>query len=99
MITVGLLVRLEAAEGKEEELAEFLSSALPIVETEPDTVAWFGVRLSTTSFAIFDVFPDEDGRRAHLAGALARALSEKAEDLLAVPPAVEHAQVLAAKLP
>lgn len=99
MVTTGLVVRLEAMAGKEDELAAFLSAALPLVEDEPDTVAWFAVRTGTSSFAIVDVFPDEAGRRAHLAGPVAAALAERAAELLSEPPTIEQADVLAAKLP
>ena len=99
MVTTGLLVRLEAKAGKEEELGAFLTGALPLVEDEPETVAWFAVRMGATSFAIFDVFPDEAGRRAHLEGAVAAALGSKAGELLSEPPAIENLDVLAEKLP
>ncbi len=99
MVTTGLIVRLEAKAGKEEEVASFLRGALPLVEDEPQTVAWFAVRVGASSFAIVDVFPDEEGRDAHLAGAVAAALMEKAGELLAEPPAIEQVDVLAAKLP
>ena len=99
MVTTGLVVRLEAMAGKEDELAVFLSAALPLVENEPETVAWFAVRTGTASFAIVDVFPDDAGRRAHLAGPVAAALAERAAELLTEPPTIEQADVLAAKLP
>jgi quinol monooxygenase YgiN len=99
MVTTGLVVRLEAKAGREDELAAFLSAALPLVEDEPDTVAWFAVRTGTSSFAIVDVFPDDAGRRAHLAGPVAAALAERAPELLTEPPTIEQADVLAAKLP
>jgi quinol monooxygenase YgiN len=68
-------------------------------EAEPATIAWFGVRLGPSTFAIFDAFPDEAGRQAHLAGKVAAALMAKAEDLLSQPPAIRKADVLASKLP
>jgi len=98
MVTKGLTVRLEARAGREEEVAAFLGGALPLVDAEPETVAWFALRIGETSFAIVDAFPDEDGRSAHLEGPLAAALFERAAELLASPPAVETADVLAAKL-
>jgi quinol monooxygenase YgiN len=52
-----------------------------------------------TSFAIFDVFEDDSGRQSHLTGKVAEALMEKAGDLLAQPPAIGQADVLAGKLP
>ena len=48
---------------------------------------------------IFDAFPDEAGRQAHLSGQVAAALMAKAPELLAKPPVIEKVDVLAAKLP
>jgi quinol monooxygenase YgiN len=61
-------------------------------------VVWFGIRLGPSTFAIFDAFPDEAARQAHLAGAVAAALKEKASDLFSQPPSIEKADVLASKL-
>ena len=99
MVTTGLFVRLEAKPGKEAEVAEFLRGGLPLVEAEPATTAWFGIRLGPSTFGIFDVFPDEAGRNAHLTGKVAAALMAKAPDLFAHPPVIEKADVLAARLP
>jgi quinol monooxygenase YgiN len=99
MVTVGLWVRLEARPGREDDLEAFLRSAAPLVAAEPETVAWFGVRLSATTFGIFDAFPDEAGRRAHLAGRVAAALGEHGPALLSTAPVLEQVDVLAAKLP
>lgn len=96
---VALFVRLEAKPGKEAEVAEFLRGALPLVDAEPATLAWFGVRLGPSTFAIFDAFPDEAGRKAHLNGRVAAALMAKSKELLAEPPSIQKADVLAAKLP
>ena len=98
MVEVGLIVQLEARAGKEDELSAFLRSALPLVEEEPTTVVWLGIQTGPSSFAIVDAFPDEEGRRAHLAGAVAAALAENAGALLARPPEIERVDVLAAKL-
>lgn len=99
MVTVGLLVVLEAKAGKADELARFLTGALPLVRAEPDTTAWFAARLGPTRFAIFDVFPDDAGRDAHLSGKVAAALMEHAPELLAQTPRIEKAEILADKLP
>lgn len=99
MIKVGLLVRLEAKPGKEAQVEKFLRAGLPMVQEEPGTVAWFGIRLGPTTFGIFDVFPDEAGRQAHLSGRVAAALMSKAPELFATPPLIEKLDVLAAKLP
>jgi quinol monooxygenase YgiN len=99
MVNVALFVRLEAKPGKEAEVEDFLRSGLPIVTEEPATVAWFGMRLGPSTFGIFDAFPDEAGRQAHLNGRVAAALMAKASELLAQPPLIEMVDVLAAKLP
>ncbi len=99
MVNVGLLATLNAKPGKEQELADFLSSALPLAENEPDTTAWFAIKLDDSTFGIFDVFPDDDGRQTHLNGPIAAALMEKADELLASPPDIKPLDVLAAKLP
>lgn len=100
MVTTGLMVRLEARAGREEEVASFLVDALPLVEDEPETIAWFAIRVGDSVFAIVDVFPDEAGRRAHLEGAVAAALGgATAGELLAETPTIEPVDVLASKLP
>jgi len=99
MVKLALLVRLEARAGKEAEVESFLRSGLPIVQEEPATIAWFGIRLGPTTFGIFDAFPDEAGRQAHLSGRVAAALMANAPELLAQPPVIEKVDVLAAKLP
>ncbi|MGE5114659.1 MAG: putative quinol monooxygenase [Acidobacteriaceae bacterium] len=99
MPKVALFVKLEAKPGKEQQVAEFLRSGLPLVEQEPATVAWFGVQFGPSTFAIFDAFPDEAGRQAHLTGAVADALMQNAGELLAEAPKIEKLDVLAAKLP
>ena len=99
MVTVGLLVRLEAKAGKEAEVESFLKSGLALAQEEPDTTAWFAIRIGPSTFGIFDAFPNESGRQAHLTGKIAAALMAKASDLLAQPPVIEKVDVLAAKLP
>jgi quinol monooxygenase YgiN len=98
MVTVGLLVRLEAKPGKADEVAHFLEQALPLVEQQPATIAWFAIRLGPSTFGIFDAFPGNSGREAHLSGPVAAALMASAPNLLTEPPAIEMHDVLAAKL-
>ncbi len=99
MVKLALFVRLEAKPGKEADVESFLRGGLPIVQDEPATIAWFAIRLGPTTFGIFDAFPDEAGRQAHLSGKVAVALMAKAPELLAKPPVIEKVDVLAAKLP
>jgi quinol monooxygenase YgiN len=99
MVTVGLLVRLVAKPGKEAEVTSFLEEGLALVNQEPATVAWFAIRLGPSEFGIFDAFPGEEGRAAHLSGAVASALMGKADELLAEAPDIHQVDVLADKLP
>jgi quinol monooxygenase YgiN len=99
MVKTALFVRLVAKPGKEAEVEKFITDALPIVDQEPGTTAWFGIRLGPSTFGIFDAFPDEKGRQAHLMGRVAAALKAKASELLAETPVIQQADVLAAKLP
>ena len=99
MVTVGLLLRLEAKPGKEADVEAFLRDALPVVEDEPATTAWFAIRLGPSTFGIFDAFPNDAGRQAHITGRVADALKARASELFAQPPTIEKIDVLAAKLP
>jgi quinol monooxygenase YgiN len=99
MTKFALYVPLQAKPGKEKEVADFLRSAVPLVNEEAATISWFAIQEGSSSFAIFDTFDDEAGRDAHLNGRVAAALMEKASDLLAKPPAIHKLEILADKLP
>jgi quinol monooxygenase YgiN len=99
MINRGLLVRLEAKWGKEAEVEEMLRAALPLVQRETGTTAWFAIRFGRLDYGIFDVFPDDAALEAHLSGPVATALFERASTLLVEPPQVHRLGVLADKLP
>jgi hypothetical protein len=97
-VTKGLLVRIEAKPGKESEVEDFLNQGKSLVEGEPETTAWFAIRLGESTYGIFDAFPGEDGRDAHLGGAVAKALGENAGELY-TDPQIEKLDVIASKLP
>jgi quinol monooxygenase YgiN len=97
MVKVALLVRLEAKPGKASAVEEFLRGGLALVEQEPATSTWYAIKLGPSTYGIFDTFPDDAGRQAHLAGRVAAALMAKAPELLAQAPAIEKAEILAAK--
>ena len=98
MTTVGLLLTVEAKPGREDDVANLFAGALPIVQDEPATVAWFAIRLGPSTFGVFDAFPDDAGRDAHLKGQVPAALNENAE-LFAGAPSMTMIDVLADKLP
>ena len=98
MVTKALLVRLEALPGKEAELADFLIDARSIVMEEPGTVAWFAIQFGTSTFGVYDVFPDDEARDAHLAGGVGQALGPNTGVLFSEPQ-IEKIDIIADKLP
>ncbi len=99
MAKFALLATLEAKQGKEQEVEQFLRSALPLVRAEAGTRSWYALRLGTQKFGIFDTFDDEVGRQAHISGKVAEALFAKAEELFSQAPKIEQIDILAEKLP
>ncbi len=97
MVKVGLLVRLEAKPGKEQAVADFLRGGLPLVQEEPETINWYGIQMGPSTFGIFDTFPDDAGRKAHLGGKVAAALMANAGELLSADPVIEMIDILASK--
>lgn len=97
-VTAGLLVRIEALPGKEKDVENFLQQGLGLVEQEPATVRWFAIRFGPSSFGIYDAFPDDSGRQAHLSGKVAQALKENTGTLFE-QPSIEPVDVLAEKPP
>lgn len=98
-VAKALFIRLRAKPGKGEEVDALLRGSLDAVMDEPDTTTWYAVRFGEEDFAIFDTFPDNAGRLAHLAGKVGRTLIARTPDLFEGLPKIEHAQVLAYKLP
>ena len=97
-VAVGMLVRVEALAGKEDEVEAFLTGVLALAIDEPQTTAWFAIRMGPSTFGVFDVFPDDGGREAHLSGPIAEALMGSVGTLIE-SPTIEKLEVLAAKLP
>ena len=97
MIKLALFARLEAKPGKEADVAAFLEAGLGMARAEPGTPIWFALRLSPTTFGVFDALHDEAGRQAHLNGQIAQALMAKADELFAKPPSIERIDVLGLK--
>jgi quinol monooxygenase YgiN len=94
---VGLLVTMTAKAGREDDLAAFLESALPLAQAEQGTSAWYAIKITNRTFGIFDVFDGAEERQTHLDGRIAAALMEKADELLDHPPDIKAVDLLAAK--
>ena len=97
MPKLALYVPLKAKPGKESDVAEFLTSALPLVQAEPGTLTWYAIQEGRGEYAIFDTFDTEDDRQAHLDGKVVAALMNKAEELFAEPPQIHKLTLLAFK--
>ena len=99
MEKLALLARLEAKPGKEQELSDFIKSALPLAQAKKDTIRWYALQIGPSTFGIFDTFADDTGRDAHLNGKVAAALMANAATLLENTPNIDKVDVLAAKVP
>jgi len=92
-------IHIEALPGKEEEVVRMLGDILGCVQGEPATGPWFGVRYSTTTFGIFEAFPNIAGRDAHVAGGGGDIFRdvERMNRILATPAHVFRVDVLFSK--
>lgn len=82
MNRVGILAPLQSRPGKEAEVEQVLQSARPLVEAETGTTAWFAFKVGPAMFGIFDTLEDEEGRKAHIHGEVAKALLQRRQRLL-----------------
>ena len=98
-MTVGFLVEVEARPDKVDETVAFLEAAPAMVEKERGLTSWCVSRTGPTTFVSFNSFVDDGARQEHLAGELATALAERADELFAAPPTVVPHEVLAQVLP
>jgi quinol monooxygenase YgiN len=94
----GLLVTMEAKDGKQDQVAGMLNNALNSVVREPGTITWYAYRLTETEFGIFDTFSDEESRQTHLSGEVAKALEQLSNELLARPPSIQRIDIITSKV-
>ncbi|MGD1839428.1 MAG: putative quinol monooxygenase [Thermonemataceae bacterium] len=96
---LGLLVMMQAQQGKSKAVESFLNAGKTLVEDEPKTISWYAIALGNDTYAIFDTFADESGREAHLNGEVAKALGEQAPAILKdfTPSAIQKINLLAVK--
>lgn len=92
-----ILAILEAKPGKENEVYNFLKSALTLAVGEPETVRWYASQIDASTFFIFDTFGSDEGRSAHLNGPIAAILMARASELLAKEPVIRTAEIFAVK--
>jgi quinol monooxygenase YgiN len=89
--------QVEAKPGKENEVEAFLKSAQPLAVSEPGTTTWYAVKIGPSTFGIYDTFPDEKSRTAHINGEIAKALFAKADELFSKAPEINLLTILASK--
>lgn len=99
LVTKDLLLSFAAKAGHGADVEQFLRDARPMVEEEDKTTAWFAIDLGDGRYGIFDVFPDNGGRFAHLTGRVPRELAKRALSLLGSFPDMDMLNVVAYKLP
>ena len=97
MVSKALVVKMIAKDDTQDEVAGFLAGALELANAESGTLIWMALRTDDSTFWIVDAFPGDTERQAHLDGPIAAALMENADRLLASPPEILKADVLAAK--
>ena len=96
-LKLGVLALVEAKPGKEQDVWDFLNGGREIVANEPDTRTWYAFRVNDNTFGIFDTFETEEGRQAHLGGAIPAALAQHGPDLLAKDPDIKLVELIAVK--
>jgi quinol monooxygenase YgiN len=96
--TKAILLTFKAKAGQESEVEQFLRDARALVMEEPKTFAWWAIRLADGQYGIFDVFPDNGGRFAHLTGQVPRELARHSLTLLGGVPDMTMIDVVSAKL-
>jgi quinol monooxygenase YgiN len=97
MIKYALFARFEAKPGKEADVEAFLQKGLELANDESTTPIWFALKISERVYGVFDAFPDEASRQAHLDGPIAKALMSVAGDLFVAPPQIGHIDGLGLK--
>ncbi len=98
-LTLSFVAKLVAKTETAEEVGSFLAGAVALANDEAGTIVWFALRTDETTFWIVDAFTSEADRQAHIEGPIAAALMANAERLLAEPPEILAAEILAAKVP
>src|SRR6266540_5804619 len=97
-LTHAFVAKLVAKTETAAEVADFLTGALELANDEVGTIVWFALRTDDKTFWIVDAFPNADARQAHIEGPIAEALVANADRLLAEPPEILAADILASKV-
>ena len=93
----GFVARIETKPDKSQELSDLLTGALSLAQAETGTVRWHAAQTGPTTFWVFDTFATEEARQAHISGPIAQALMANVDELMAGPPEILPADILATK--
>lgn len=96
-LTRSFVATLVAKPEHADDVAKLLGQAAEMAQAETGTIVWYALRSDETTFWIVDAFETEDARQSHINGPIAAALMANAH-LLAEPPVIRPADVLAAKV-
>src|SRR5437870_5817800 len=99
MTTKALFVKLEANREKKTKSPNSWATGRAWLHKSPQQPPRLAFDLAQAPSPSSTHFRMEAGRDAHLSGKVAKALMEKAPELLAEPPKIEKADVLADRLP
>jgi quinol monooxygenase YgiN len=97
MAKLALYVRLIPNAGKAAAVEAFLKQGAAMASDEPGTERWFGIKEDDGAYSVFDTFPDEAAREAHLNGPIAKALMASADELFSEPPHISKISIVAEK--
>lgn len=100
MNELATVIPFRARTGSGEEVARLIADTLPHVETEAGTTTWLVLRSEADPDLIFlvDLFADPESRDAHMSGQAAKLILASVPPLLAEPPSIHPATVVARKL-
>jgi quinol monooxygenase YgiN len=98
-LTLAFVAKMVAKKETADEVGRFLADAVSLANQEAGTVVWFALRTDATTFWIVDAFASEADRQTHIKGPIAAALMANADRLLASPPEILPADILASKVP
>ncbi|KAJ7168443.1 hypothetical protein C8R46DRAFT_1091654 [Mycena filopes] len=100
-VSLAVYAPLIAKADKVAEVEAFLGAGYDLVQSEAETIQWYGIKYddhSPPTFAILDTFRAESGRTAHLTGPIAEALMANAPTLLASGPEIHQPIVVVNKV-
>jgi quinol monooxygenase YgiN len=95
----GMVIRFTAQPQEAERFATILSQALALVEPEPGTTPWMGVRASAdpNTFFVVDLYGDAAAQERHVNGPAAALVLGEGRKLLTTDPDIVTVELLAGK--